>query len=251
MAKKKRRTAVWLVKKQKAQAWLGQARQLLEEDQPESALIALNRLLRMVPKGSSEFFEAVNLVGLGWMFLEEAEHAYQAFTLALSGFPKAADILFHRGLSARMTGRSVQSTLDLSKALALAESAEDAELSKLLSSQLDISSHVAEDEICLRGSDFPVDRLIELEDLSAQAWHLAELEEFDEAVPILRRAIELDLDVEPYDWAELGYCLMQLDQFEEAEEALQRSLKIDPDCEVAQEYREDLAQFRSEATPAA
>ncbi len=246
MAKKRRRTSVWLVKKQRAQAWLEQARSLLAEDHPESALATLHRLFKMVPDGSSECFEAANLMGVCWMYLDEVEQAYQAFTLALTGFPDAADILLHRGMPGRMTRRSLQSVLDFYKALAVAKEAGYEELSKLVLAQLQISYQAAKEEICLRGLDFATDRLIELQDLSARACHLVELEAFEEAVPILRRAIEMDLDVQPYDWADLGNCLLQLDQIEEAEKALKRALEIDPHYEYAQQCLEDIAKPRAE-----
>jgi len=77
------------------------------------------RLLRVLPKKSSERAEALAYLGNAYAMQQEFEAAYQALSEALTITPQDAFLWFNRGLTDRYLVLLGQSVRDLEKAVLL------------------------------------------------------------------------------------------------------------------------------------
>ena len=159
----------WRAGRQQVEAWLSAAERHLVEKKYERAAQTARRVLRYVPEDSKAAGEAYSHLGIACSMLQDFDEAYEAFSKALTVFPKDATIWYNRAGAGRYTMRFGQSVRDLERALELEstpllrERCEDA---------LAFIRPIAQEEMALRGPDFTLDDLIEQQEMFQTALRL-------------------------------------------------------------------------------
>ena len=210
------------------------------------AVMECKRLLSYLSPYAQQRATVLALLGTAQGMLQNFPQSYEAFTQALALEPQNADLWFNRSMASRFTMRFGQALRDIERAIELNTSSE---LAEKLDEALQISLHLAEESMKLRGPDFTLDQLIQQENFFQQGLICIEAGKYEEAGQAFQASIALG-DCLPQPWGNLGICLMMQECYDEAEVALQRALEIDPAYTMAKNNLAELRTSRRTGSPA-
>lgn len=220
-------------------------RQIVQRNYTE-VVAACERLLSYLSPYAQQRAAVLAYLGTAQSMLQDFSQSYDAFTQALALEPKNADLWYNRSMASRFTMRFGQALRDIERAIELNMSSE---LAEKLDEALQISLHLAEESIKLRGPGFTLDQLIQQENLFQQGLRCIEAGKYDEAGQAFHASIALG-DCLPQPWGNLGICLTMQERYDEAEVALKRALEIDPEYTIAKKHLAELNTSRRIGPPA-
>lgn len=222
--------------------WLTKASLQLQREDYGRVILTCQRVLRSVAENDPRRAEALRYLGTAHAMKGENQHAFDAFSEAITLEPNEFDVWYNRGLASLFTSRLGGALKDFRKAATLCT---DRSFKQRIVERLEFTEPAVREACALRGPDFTLEQLIEQEELVQRGVALMEKEAWSDAEQRFRDVIAMG-DVLPQPWGNLGICLLMQHRYDEAEEALQRALEIDADYELARANLAMLEEIRAD-----
>ncbi|MGQ9625599.1 MAG: tetratricopeptide repeat protein [Anaerolineae bacterium] len=198
-----------------------------------AAVDFFQKALNFIPPGA-EHLNVPILFGLGvsYMGLGRPEEGYRCFAPLAELEPDNHQIWLNLGVACIETNRMGQALRAFERCLRLKP---PPDLARAIREDVKSLRKKVREQIKNMHSGMTMEEFIEIEDAFQRARYEFSNGRAEEAIPFLRRILELD-DSFPQAWANLGLILMTLRRFNEAEEALLRALEVKPDFKPAQRW---------------